>query len=452
VLFPGETLELMKTHKKKILIAEGTSEGFAKILSDPKSASFDIETTTSGKECVEKLLLFKPDLVLVDLMLPEVHGIEILKAAKKNPSVGVILSCYHGMIQNYRCAEKLLANYFLDKPYTPSHFFSLVDLFFQGQLRLNPFFEKRQAVSVKPSSFFNRPQEGFYMQFWGTRGSNPVAGMEYVRFGGNTPSLELRYGKDLVIIDAGSGIRALGQELAAHPNTDLHILLSHTHWDHLLGFPFFLPLYQPRRNINIYSPVGFEKSTEELFSNMLGYAYFPVSIKDIRSNLVFKDLRDSETYTFGRIKISTHYAFHPGSTLCFKIEAGGQKIGYVTDNEFLFGCHLHPLQIEKQPELFIPYASLIKFLEGCDILVHEAQYTEEEYDGKEGWGHSSIYNACALIKKTNIKHWIVVHHDPRHTDAMLLEKEKTHIKVLEEIGHPCTVQFAYDGMMLPLDH
>ncbi|MES2198681.1 MAG: response regulator [Chlamydiota bacterium] len=444
----------MEHLKKKILIADGSDRFFAQIKNDVKSHAFIIETTTEGSDCLQKLETFKPDLVIVDFMLPKIHGIEILKAVKTSPlssSVGVILTCYHGMIQNYRCAAKLGADYFLEKPYEASSFFKLVDLFFQGDLKLNPFPEKKHDTEIPSTPLSDRPTENSYLKFWGTRGSNPVAGMEYVQFGGNTPCLEVRHGKDLVIIDAGSGLRALGQELGAQSNIDLNILISHTHWDHLLGFPFFLPLYQPKRKITIFTPVGFEKNTKELFTDMLAYAYFPVAINDIQSKLTFENLRDSEILTFGSITVSTQYAFHPGSTLCFKLDVAGKKIGYVTDNEFLLGCQLPPPKIEKQEDLFIPYAPLIQFLQGCDILVHEAQYTPEEYLAKEGWGHSSVYNACVLMKKARIKHWIVTHHDPRHTDAMLLEKKKLHIQALKEIGHHCEVQFAYDGMLLSLD-
>jgi phosphoribosyl 1,2-cyclic phosphodiesterase/ActR/RegA family two-component response regulator len=436
---------------KKILIADGVSEYTQLITSDPKAAHFEIKTVSTGKECLEKLHTFQPDLLIVDFMLPQMHGIEILKAAKTLfPQIGVILTSYHGMVQNYRCAAKLGANYLLDKPYTTEHFFSLVNLFFQGELQINPIAEKKHSVPIPNLPPPSAPKTSSYLKFWGTRGSNPVAGMEYVRFGGNTPALEVRHKNDLIIVDAGSGIRGLGQELAVDPATDLHLFISHTHWDHLLGFPFFIPLYQPKRNIKVYAPVGFEKKTEELFADMLAYAYFPVAFNDIQSHLTFTDLRDSETFSIGDITVATHYAFHPGSTLCFTFQVAGKKIGYVTDNEFLFGCHLLPSEIEKKPELFIPYQSLIEFLKGCDILIHEAQYTPEEYLIKEGWGHSSVYNAAALIKKAEIRRWIVVHHDPKHTDSMLLEKEKLHMHVLEQMGHPCQIQFAYDGMVLPL--
>ena len=121
----------------------------------------------------------------------------------------------------------------------------------------------------------------------------------------------------------------------------------------------------------------------------------------------------------------------------------------MTDNEFLFGNQT--LQFSKiDGSLLDPYRSFISFISGCDIVIHEAQYTQEEYASKIGWGHSSLTNVALLMKYANIKHWIVTHHDPKHTDTFLLEKEKLHIEALETIEHDCLVEFAYDGMILSL--
>lgn len=386
-------------------------------------------------------------------MLPGTHGIEILNIAKNSSSmskIGVILTSYHSLMQNYNSAIKLGANYFIEKPYTNESLFQLIHLFFEGTLCPSPFPNKKPISTTPPLHPFT-PKPPSYIKLWGTRGSNPVAGSEYVRFGGNTPCLEVRNGEDLIIIDAGSGIRSLGQILHDSPQKELNLLLSHTHWDHLLGFPFFHPIYEADRQINIWSPVGFEKNTKALFTDMLAYAYFPVGLDDIQSKILFKDLRDSQTISFGSIKISTHYAFHPGSTLCFKIEMNGKKIGYVTDNEFLLGCHLPPQQILKKPSLLTPYLSFMHFLKDCDLLIHEAQYSSEEYINHVGWGHSSVSNVSFLVKNLNLKKWIVTHHDPRHTDEDLLQKHQNQQSLMQQLDHECTVQLAYDGMMIPIE-
>ncbi|MBX9922974.1 MAG: response regulator [Rhabdochlamydiaceae bacterium] len=444
----------MQTPKKKILIADAEIEFLQALKSSKKAEKFSLEVATTGSDCLKKMESFKPDLLIVDFMLPEIHGIELLKTAKNNQSLrktGVILTSYHPMIQNYQIALKLGANYFIEKPITQTAFFELIEQFFAGTLNSIPFPPRKKPVQPYSPSQMPKSHNPSYLKLWGTRGSNPVAGAEYVRFGGNTPCLEIRNGEDLVIIDAGSGVRALGQILPDHPGKEMHILLSHTHWDHLLGFPFFYPIYQSNREIHIWSPVGFEKSTKELFADMLAHAYFPVSLDDIQSSIFFHDLRDGQSLSFGSIQISTHYAFHPGPTLCFKISIKNKTIGYVTDNEFLMGNHLPPKQSEKKESLFTPYAGLLSFLSGCDLLIHEAQYRDEEYLDRVGWGHSSLSNASVLLKKTGIKKWVVTHHDPRHTDEYLLQKQQEHISTMEELKHECLVQFAYDGMMISVD-
>jgi phosphoribosyl 1,2-cyclic phosphodiesterase/DNA-binding NarL/FixJ family response regulator len=444
----------MKRAKKRILIADPCKDILQSIKRHKSANLYQIETALSGQECLKKLQSFQPDLVIIDFMLPEIHGIEILRMIKDAPlmgKIGVVVTSFHGMIQNYHSAIKQGANYFLEKPFPLKRFFEIIHLFFEGKLHPDPFPDKAvfsdEKITVQPSHKQKLPS---YIKFWGTRGSNPVSGPEYVRFGGNTCCLEIRHGKDLVIIDAGSGIRGLGQALHDFPEKEFNILLSHTHWDHLLGFPFFYPIYQSDRAINIWAPVGFEKTTKELFADMLAYAYFPVGLEDIQSKILFKDLRDSQTISFGEIRVSTHYAYHPGATLCFRIQIGNTSFGYITDNEFLMGCHKQISQISKHPDLLKPYEKQIAFFKGCDFIIHEAQYTPKEYSKRVGWGHSSISNASYFLKSTNVKDWIVVHHDPRHTDEDLLRKLQLHNTIMTDLKHHCHIQFAYDGMMVPL--
>ncbi|MBM3198719.1 MAG: response regulator, partial [Chlamydiae bacterium] len=438
--------------RKKVLIADSSQEWLNEIAKEKESASFVLKTCTKASDFFPLFDSFKPDLVIVELMFPEMHGIEILQRIKKaRPDTSVIITSFHSMIQNYNSAMDLHADYILDKPCTPWKLIKTISSFFSRTLPALPLHkvQREQIIHLPPPSV-HVPKASPHIRFWGTRGSNPVSGPEYVRFGGNTPSLEIRYDQDLLLIDAGSGIRDLGQSIDFTAVKEIPLLFSHTHLDHLSGFPFFYPLHQEQKKISIWAPVGFEKPTQDTFADLFAYAYFPVAFKDIQSRLAFHDLRDKQTLSFGRIKVSTHYAYHPGPTLCFVLEVQNKRIGYVTDNEFLLGCHLDPALADKEEKLFLPYQSLISFLQGCDILIHEAQYMPEEYKTKVGWGHSSLYNVSLLIKRANIKHWIITHHDPKHTDAFLLEKEKLHAEVMERLGHSCMIELAYDGMVIPI--
>lgn len=441
----------MQKDKPRILIVD-SHPATADILKD--THLFNIETASSAHECLSKIETFQPELIILDFFFPGHHGIELLKLMKQSihsKNVGVIMTSDHSMIQNYHASIKWGANYFLPKPYTIDTLLSVIHRFFNKTLLVDPFQEPSQLACGCQENYSPESKEpANYMKFWGTRGSNPVSGAEYIQFGGNTCCFEIKNGNDRVIIDAGTGIRVLGDTMSDGLKEPYHILFSHTHWDHLLGFPFFKPIYFADAKVHLIAPMGFDKSTKELFNDMLAYDYFPVSLDDIKSQIVFQDIRDSQQLNFGSIDIYTHYAFHPGATLCFRIHVAGKKIGYITDNEFLMGYFDDPNHIEKQPLLLKPYESMIEFFTGCDLMIHEAQYTPKEYKNKEGWGHSSISNASIFMKAAGIYDWIVTHHDPHHTDSMLQKKAELHQTIMEEIHHPCTVRLAYDGMTIPL--
>ncbi|MFI5333734.1 MAG: response regulator [Chlamydiales bacterium] len=440
--------------KKRILLADFDKEFIREILHGKHHALYEFETAGRGLECLEKIEKFSPDLLLVDLMLPEIHGIEILRRVRQKDAqkkVGVILMCAHAMIQNYHAALQAGTDYFLEKPCEIDQLYTIFSRYFAGQLTPAPFSGKESFEERKEESFIPPVHShSSYLKFWGTRGSNPVSGQKYIRYGGNTPCLEIREKNEIVIIDAGTGIRALGDMPAVRKAKAINLIIGHTHWDHIIGFPFFAPLYNPDCHVTIWSPIGFEKSTRELFTEMLGYAYFPVCLDDIRAKLTFKDIHEGVPFSIGKIEINSHYAFHPGATLCFKICVGENCFGYATDNEFLMGYQGNPAEITKDHFLLESYTSLLKFFHDCDFLIHEAQYFSDEYKEKVGWGHSSVSNAAVLIKRCGIKEWIVTHHDPSHTDDDLQRKLQLHNEVLEACKHPCRVRMAYDGFTIPL--
>jgi phosphoribosyl 1,2-cyclic phosphodiesterase/ActR/RegA family two-component response regulator len=444
----------LKQHRKVILLAEPSKELVKEITHHPAAKHYHFDVAKSGKECLKKIEQHQPQLVILDLFLPEIHGIEILKLLKSKPEtehIGVIVSSAQSMIQNYHAVLKSGGDFFLEKPFKISFLFSLIEKFFQGKLHPDPFTGIESKAHEGEHCFVPRLHSpNHYIKFWGTRGSNPVSGAEYVRYGGNTSCLEVRSGHDFIIIDAGTGIRSLGQHLSVPKAQKIHLFISHTHWDHITGFPFFQPIYNPDLHIVIWTPIGFEKSARELFTDMLAYAYFPVRLDDIQARITFKELREGCPVKVGEITVNTHYAYHPGATLCFKIQMQGKTFGYATDNEVLMGYHGNPNAIDKNHSFLRSLHSMIKFFKSCDFLIHEAQYSPLEYQNKVGWGHSSITNASILVKHAQIKEWIVTHHDPKHTDTDLQKKIQLHKDVLEDAGINCYLRMAYDGLMIPL--
>jgi CheY-like chemotaxis protein len=443
----------MLKEKKKILVAD-PGEQIIRLLRKHKSASlYTFETAKNGFECLSRIDSFEPDLILVELMLPRIHGMEVLRKIKTDPRtrhIGVIMTSAYVMIQNYQAAIKQGCDYFLEKPFDIPEVITLFKLFFESRLQPDPFSGKGSSAKGKHFYVPKIHATNNYIKFWGTRGSNPVSGPDYVRFGGNTSCLEIRHGHDLVIVDAGTGIRPFGALLAQSKPKHIHLLISHTHWDHLAGFPFFAPIYDPECQITIWTPIGFEMTTKQLFTEMLTYAYFPVRLDDIQATIVFKDILEGEPFHIGHIQVNTHYAYHPGATVCFRFTINKTTFGYATDNEFLMGYHGNPNLLGKNHPLITPYHSMIRFFKDCHFLIHEAQYTPVEYQKKVGWGHSSITNATALITHAHIREWIIPHHDPRHTDADLLGKMQMQYDLFDKLGNPCRPRMAFDGMIVPL--
>lgn len=444
----------MPDQKKKLLIADPSTTLIDALLKTKEASEYDIETAKTGPLALKKIQEFHPDLLMIDLMMPHMHGIEVMKTLKEKglcENMGIVVSSYHVMIQNYHAAIGEGANYFLPKPFATATFFKLAAQFFAGTLKPDPFSLKSDHSVREDHCYHPIPSTlSSYLRFWGTRGSIPVSGAEYVRHGGNTSCLEVRHGDDLVIIDAGTGIRELGDLVGTEDKQTVHLFISHTHWDHITGFPFFAPLYKKNCDVVIWAPVGFEKSTKELFTSMLAYAYFPIRLDEMRAKVTFKELRDDRPVSIGSLTIECHFTNHPGPTVGFKIKSPKKTIGYITDNEVLLGYHGHPNAIHFKHPLLEPHIGLIEFLKGCDLIIHEAQYFPEEYYRKTGWGHSSIPNATVFLKYTGCKEWLVTHHDPNHKDHDLQVKLQLHNDVIKECGLGIKVAIAYDGLMIPL--
>lgn len=288
-----------------------------------------------------------------------------------------------------------------------------------------------------------------YLRFWGTRGSCPVSGAPYRVYGGNTCSLEIRYGNVLLIMDAGTGIRQLGDYLKLNQfEAHIHLFLGHTHWDHIIGFPFFEPIYHPGTHITIWAPAQGGKVCKDLFKELLSTDFFPIRFEQVQASLDFRTTQPKTPVEIPPLTVDFHLTQHPGISHCFKIKTPNQTIGYVTDNEMLLGYH-GPLS-EIPVDALEPHLDLIEFLAPCDFLIHEAQYSPEEYVHKVGWGHSSLSNAAALLQKTQVSQWYVLHHDPKHTDADLDFFQTTAKKILKENNIACKVEWLRDMQQIEL--
>jgi phosphoribosyl 1,2-cyclic phosphodiesterase len=246
-----------------------------------------------------------------------------------------------------------------------------------------------------------------YIKCWGARGGIPVSGQEYNKYGGNTACLEVRDNKGtIIIIDAGTGIRQLGQALLLDEDFDLNIIFSHFHWDHIIGFPFFKPIYDLRYNLNILDHIHFEMGVKELLSEVMRDPFFPVSPNEIKANVDYKKV--DWKFTVGEIILETIPVSHPNGGIGFKFIHENRTFVFLTDNEL---GYVHP-----GGRSFDDYVS---FCKGADLLIHDAEYNENEYVYTEGWGHSTYSDAVRLALEAGVKSLGLFHHNQERNDIEL---------------------------------
>jgi len=269
----------------------------------------------------------------------------------------------------------------------------------------------------------------FFVTFWGVRGSLPVPGPQTNEFGGNTSCVEIRCGAHILIIDAGSGIKSLGHLLADESNEEIDLLFSHSHFDHISGLPFFLPLYSRGRTVNIWSGhLEGVMTTEEMIAAFIREPFFPVSPHQFTANVTYRDFSIGDILTpKPGITITTAPLNHPNGCSGYRVEWQGKSICYVSDTEHREG------ELDQ---------NILKLIHRADIVIYDATYTDAEYPEFRGYGHSTWQEGVRLCKIAGVRQLALYHHRPRHDDNFLRAMEKEAAAL-----HPGAV-VAREGMVL----
>lgn len=287
-----------------------------------------------------------------------------------------------------------------------------------------------------------------HVKFWGTRGSIAKPGPAFVRYGGNTSCVEVRSDAGtLIVIDCGTGGHPLGQRLCAEKSGPVngHIFISHTHWDHIQGIPFFAPLFIPGNTWEIFGPKGLSQSLKATLAGQMEHSYFPVSLDQFAANIRYHDLVEG-TFFVGDIKITARYLNHPALTLGYRMEADGVSIVYCCDHEphsseMASGNHAITGSDRRH----------LDFIANADLVIHDAQYTASEYAAKIGWGHSSVEYAIRICKDAGVKQVALTHHDPMREDTAVDQIVDRIRLQLQQEGSSLEMLAAYEGLGLHVE-
>ncbi len=286
-----------------------------------------------------------------------------------------------------------------------------------------------------------------YATFWGTRGSIAKAGPSTVRYGGNTSCVEIGSADgEVIVVDCGTGAHGLGLDLLERSGGEPvsgHILISHTHWDHIQGLPFFAPLFQEGARWDIYGPSGADSSLSDILAGQMEYRYFPVAIDQLDAGVVYHDLVEG-SLSLGGVRVTTRYLNHPALTLGYRFESDGATIVYASDHE----PHAPELAAGGGVQANRHDDAHAGFAEGADLLIHDAQYLAEEYPARHGWGHSTVEYVLEVARRAGVGTLALFHHDPTRTDdqvdALLADARTTAAR----IGFSGEVVGAQEGMRI----
>jgi phosphoribosyl 1,2-cyclic phosphodiesterase len=271
------------------------------------------------------------------------------------------------------------------------------------------------------------------IRFWGTRGSIPTPGPRTVRYGGNTACVEVRDATDhLLVLDAGTGLRELGIKLNGTSPLTVDLLLSHLHWDHIQGIPFFRPAYDPKSTLRLYGPTQ-HRPLKELLGLGMDDPFFPVDLDGLPVQLEVLEFMSGSTRVVGPYQVTAATVFHPAPALAYRIEADGKSMVYATDTEDPFSGQTNPV---------------IALAKNADALIHDGQFLDTDF--KAGWGHSTVSTALDVATRANAKRLILYHHDPDRTDDALdrigIEAQRT----ADALGGGLEVIVAREGAELEI--
>ena len=305
----------------------------------------------------------------------------------------------------------------------------------------------------KPTPLAGDDSQLARIKFWGVRGSIPIPGRSTVRYGGNTSCVEVRADGEIIVLDAGSGIRLLGLALDKEfgsRSMKLTLLITHTHWDHIQGLPFFSPVYNQKNLIRVLGYEGARAGLATILASQMETPFFPVSLRELPGHLAIEELREME-FQIGKVQVRSKFANHPGICVGYRLFTSSGSIAFFPDNEPYEQLKLQLAsrdgisEHEARDFAAAERAKMVDFLQDCNVAILDSQYADDEYAKHIGWGHSSLSSVVALALDADVHKLLLFHHDPSHDDQVLDKMAECARALVRKSGKSLEVGPAREG-------
>jgi CheY-like chemotaxis protein len=400
--------------KLKVLVIDDSSTALSVTTHLLSKAGHEAEGLNQPGQALERLRVLRPDLVILDVMMPDIDGFEVLKNIRQDAEfsgVRIVMASAKAYEADRNKAKQLGANGYIIKPFTMEKF-----------------------------EQFMQSHSSMLLSAWGVRGTLPMPQEGYIRYGGNTSCYSLQFTPErYLVFDAGTGLKNCGTAImkSGQKRITADLFITHPHWDHINAFPFFTPLYIPGNAVRVRGAAQNQIGFEQLMVAQMDGTYFPVTVREFGAHVTFHEIGQQQM-EFDGIRVRSMLLKHPGHCLGYRVDHQGRSFCYITDNE------LYPADSEFADEEFVH--DLADFCRGANVLVHDCTYFDHEYAAKVHWGHSPLSEVCRLAHLAEAERLWIHHHDPDQTDEDIARKLEFCTSALQALGSKTTAVLPREGM------